>query len=219
MGALGPGAWREMYGDPRTQSPDEIKRQRSGFWTCEYRIENDETVWRCDLRKLDEAVRRIMLDRQFSMQFAQDPKRFLDHHFGEGTGYCYSHSRKDMDRPYMDYRFPRWMDRERGKYYRGYDLARDDKADAMAYWNSGTSTNTTTSTAGSSFFTMTNNTFIKDHLDREVKKSVKEASKTFRWKAKKITPALIEPKKRGMVKALQQAFDSCYRDQMALLHG
>lgn len=209
------------------QSPDEAKRMRSGFWTHDYRIENDETVWRCDLRKLDEAVRRIMLDRQFSMAFAQDPKRFLDEHFGEGTGYCYSHSRQDMDRPYMDYRFPRWMDQEKARYYRGIDWARDDKVDAMAYlYNTGTSTNTTTATtaSGSTYWI---NDFMKDEIkrtqERMISKGVlgsKPKDKPIRFKKKLVKTLPFKVETGGsLLASLQREFDHWAGDQMRLVNG
>lgn len=209
------------------QSPDEYKRMQSGFWTHEYRIENDETVWRCDRRKLDEAVRALMLNRESATQFAQDPKGYLDWRFGEGTGYVYAHKHKG-DGPYIDYRFPRWMDQEKARYYKGIDFARDDRVDAMAYWNTGTTTNTTTATSGSTFI-MENNTFIRDEIKRQQEKmvtdtlygtKVRKPTKPFRFKKRLVKTLPFKVETGGsLLASLQREFDHWAGDQMKVVNG
>lgn len=214
------GATRRM-GIP--QSPDEYKRLKSGFWSQDYRIENDETVWRCDLHKLDEAVRRIMLDGRFAMPFAQNPKGFLDEMFGEGTGYCYTHSRDNgLDHHYLDYRFPRWMEREKARYYKGIDWARDDKVDAMAYlYNTGTTTTTTTATSGTSdTLWFQGNTFIRNELDNQMKRSIKRATNKYSFKKKRVKTFPFKPSKyTGLLDQLQQEFDHWAGPQLKAIHG
>lgn len=211
-------------------SPDEARRMASGFWTQDYRIDKNETVWRCDLRKLDEAVRHIMCDPREAMEFAGDPKRYLDRRFGEGTGYCYSHSRKNPHNDYMNYLTPRWMDIEKQKYYRGYDPAKyisDDRADAMALsaWNSSTSTNISTSTtSGTSDNYYWYQNSIKDEIHEQMRKAthqaIKKAPSSLRFKRKRVKTFPFKASKyTSLLDQLQQEFDHWAGSQMKVIHG
>lgn len=130
--------------------PESMKKLASGFWKHEYRIENNEEVWRCDKRGLEDAIYKIMRDSREAMFFSQDPTRYLDVKFGEGTGYAWGH-RNRHDNPYVDMRLSQEMMYNRKT---ATEVMRERERDAtMAYYNTyantGTTSNTNT-TAGSS---------------------------------------------------------------------
>ena len=174
-----------------------------------------------DLRKLDEAVRHILLDTQRSQLFAKDPLHYLDRWFGEGTGECYSHSRKNINAQYLDYRSPAYMDFEKARYYRGIDWAKEDRRDAMAYacLTGGTTATTSTATSGNSYW-IDNTQFIRNDLDNQIKKTVKKGAANFKWKKRRVkTMPLKVSKSQSLLDVLQAEFDHWAGDQLKVIHG
>ena len=189
--------WRNLYGD-KSMSPDDLKRYQSGFWSHEYRIENNETVWRCDLRGLEEAVRHVVMDYHEARLFMENPVQYLDRRFGEGTGYAYAR-RHEGDRPYIDLRTPRHM---------AMDLARDRDM-AMAYGYT-TATNTTTTSGTSGNYWM---------VDEMTKVKKRKAHSPIRFKKKLVRNLPFVDGGDGLVNTLQREFDHWAGDQMKVLYG
>lgn len=214
-----PGGYRRIGppDDPATD-PETQKKLRSGFWSHEYRFDRNEDVWRCDKRGLEEAIYNIMRDRRESQFFSQDPERYLDVKFGEGTGRAWAHRDKHGS-PWVDMRTPRYF---------GMDLAREK--DMALYpisqhrqWTGTTSGATTTATAAAS---TKYDSWIMDHIKEE---GIYKELKARQFTTKKTDPKIRFKKNLvrsmpfvngvdGLLKTLQREFDHWAGDQMRLLH-
>jgi hypothetical protein len=193
-------------------SPDECKKRQSGFWTHEYRPNRDEEVWRCDRHKLSEAVRDIMMDCRESQVFQEDPHRYLNTRFGEGTAYVYF-NKSNSDNPYFDYRTPRHMAQDSA---RGRDMA-------LGYYGSSSGTFTTTATSGTSDSMYWLHAAAQQHLSRPVQKHQKAiAGKGLgsRPAKKKLVRNLPFVCGSGdLLAALQREFDHWAGQNMEKIHG
>lgn len=151
------------------ESESDYKRRRSGFWTHEYRVANKETVWRCDLHGLEQAVNRIMMDLHEHHSFTENPQKYLDTRFGEGTAYAFFNRARAEGRSYIDLRTPDYL---RGQnmatpYWHGIDTA----AASGRMTGSTTATNTflTTATALRDQNFVDHNTFLTKNVQRSVR--------------------------------------------------
>ena len=204
--------------DPRSMDPESAKKLASGFWTHEYRMDTQEDIWRCDKRKLEDAVYQILRDSRESQFFSQDPIRYLDVKFGEGTGRAYSH-RNQQHNPFVNMAIPREM---------GMDLARGRDSMALASYASLYGT-TTTGTAASNTITTTDSSdsmyWIRDEMRKQVKKT---ANQFFDKKAytkkegyaptrKLVRNVPFAYAKGTLLATLQRDFDHWTKPQMELL--
>ena len=191
-----------MMRSGQAMSPDHAKKLQSGFWKHEYRAETGETIWRCDLHKLNETIRDILMDYHECKRFQSSPADYLDTRFGSDTARVYFSKRNDKMGRYINIR--------ENPYLR----------ENMAYWNTGTTTNTntTTSTSGS--------LYMYDELRYMQEKMIREQAHIP--PVKKKTPA---PKKRlvrnmpfvnggdSLLATLQRDFDHWAGAQMKVIHA
>jgi hypothetical protein len=197
-------------------SPDECKKRQSGFWTHEYRVDKGEEIWRCDRHKLGEAVRTIMMDYREAAVFQQDPHRYLDTRFGEGTSYVYF-NKHENDSPYCDYRTPRYM---------AMDLARERDPMAMASnYFSGNFTNTTTTSGTSgtsdSYYWMQEATRQRQRQQGAVTPKIGKGLGSYKAEGKKrLTRNLpFVCGSDDLLGALQREFDHWAKPSMERLYG
>lgn len=192
-----PGSWKDVR--PATMSPDEAKKRASGFWSHEYLMESMETLWRCNLPVLHDTVRGILMDQRESRMFSEDPHRYLDTRFGEGTAYCYFY-KQGWKEKYIDMRTP-------DHFMIGRDYTRDDRVDAMAYANMTGSTWTgsnTTTTSGTLF--VDNNAFTKTILE-DAQRQMKKKADSFTFKKKLLKTFPFKQRSSSLLASLQDEFD------------
>lgn len=94
------GVTRPKYGE-QTMDAETRKKLGSGFWEREHRPETYDIIWRCDLHKLNDAIRTILMDPKESRYFSQDPKHYLSMRFGEDTAKVYYTKTPNNDRHLM----------------------------------------------------------------------------------------------------------------------
>lgn len=214
MATLGPGSWKGA----QAQSPDDHRRLRSGFWKHEYRIDSGETVWRCDLHKLHDTVRDILMDQFEHRKFSEDPHRYLDMMFGEGTSKVYF-SKHESNRPYVDYRMP-------SHYHMGMDLARERDATMAYLYNTGTTSTNTTTTSGTADYMM----MVQEEMKRKMRNELMVPANNFPPIKKKkddtfkFRPSLVRnmPFVHGgdsLLKTLQRDFDHWAKEQMGVINA
>jgi hypothetical protein len=206
---------------PANQDPESFKRLRSGFWRRDYDLATQNERWTCDVKKLREEVGRAMIDRDFSQRVSMyGLSRVLDEMFGDWTAKAF-HTKLQGDSSLVQMQVPDFMREDpRRARYMGYDLARDDKADAMAYWT-GTTTNTTTTTAGTSgWYELYGNKIISDNafFKKETEKAIKRATDKISFRKRRVKTFPFKGSKHtSLLDQLQQEFDHWAGNQLKVI--
>lgn len=222
MGAMRPGDWKRMA-RPANQDPESFKRLRSGFWRHSRDFETQNDRWTCNVKQLREEVGRAMIDREFAQRVAHyGISKVLDDTFGKMTAHAYHHQLKGSEE-LVQMIIPDFMKEDPRARYMGYDLARDDKVDAMAYWT-GTTTNTTTTTAGTSttgWYELYGNKIINDNsfFEKETKRAIKKAADSISFKKRRVRtfPFKLPATSKSLLDQLQSEFDHWAGDQLKVI--
>lgn len=144
---------RRIDSGSATMSPEEQKMRDSGFWHVDHRIDTMDTVAKCDLHKLHEAVNRVMMDSHESRLFRENPQRYMAARWGEATAKVYF-SKHPINEKYIAMQLAPDWERE------------------MAYW---TGSGTTSTTSGTYLmYDQYTRTYIADSVKEAARKVAKQ---------------------------------------------
>lgn len=228
---------------------DPVARRRlaSGVWshTVETNFETSVPIesWTLDVRLLREKMSEFMRTMSYAEheRYTANPGEWIDHYFGEGTfkGMTTWQREGGGYGPYREKRhLPMSAIIERQR--------RDDAVDALAYameqqkrntkmalnpyFISGTATNITTSTSGTSgSMWFDNSRFVKDEMKRLTEKMVTETlhgkkvkrEPTYKWKPRHVISNIPFKVRAGksLLETLQADFNAWAGEQMRVCRG